>query len=141
MLQQFLRLKMASQMQQGASKGVTESLLADLNQGRSVEVAGYRLSPALALGMAASSLQRPPAVGALGRLVWLEVTSRVPPTLLPASSLLLAQWREAGYAVDSEAVAGPPFWQTVEIEESPALVEATVEYLLQTRSAPVQEAA
>jgi exosortase A-associated hydrolase 2 len=134
LLQQFLRLKMASQMQRGATKGVTEGLLADLAEGRTVEVAGYRLGPALALGMAAASLQRPPSAVGASRLVWLEVTSRVPPALLPASAPLLAQWRDAGYAVASEAVAGPPFWQTVEIEDAPELVRATTACLLQAQS-------
>ncbi len=132
MLQQFLRLKMASQMQQGTNKGVTEALHADLAQGHVVEVAGYRLGPALALGLAAASLQRvPPNDG--GRLVWLEVTSRVPAGLLPASTTVLDLWRQAGYAVGSEAVAGPPFWQTVEIEEAPELVRATIEHLRESK--------
>ena len=131
-LQQFLRLKMASQMQHGASKGVTEGLHAELAQGRAVEVAGYRITPALALGMAAVGLQRPPsAVG--GHLVWLEVTSRVPAALLPASAPILANWQAAGYQVSSQAVAGPPFWQTVEIEDAPELITATVEHLLRSQ--------
>ena len=132
-LQQFLRLKMASQMQHGASKGVTEGLHAELAQGRAVEVAGYRITPALALGMAAAGLQRPPAVAG-GHLVWLEVTSRVPAALLPASAPLLANWQAAGYQVSSQAVAGPPFWQTVEIEDAPELVTATVEHLLRSQA-------
>lgn len=137
MLQQFLRLKMASQMQQGTSKGVTEALHADLAQGQVVEVAGYRLGPALAQGLVAASLQHaPPTPG--GRLVWLEVTSRVPAGLLPASTSILDLWRQAGYSVSSEAVAGPPFWQTVEIEEAPELVRATIEHLGDSRSEHVQ---
>ena len=132
-LQQFLRLKMASQMQQGASKGVTEGLHAELAQGRAVEVAGYRITPALALGMAASGLQRPPpSTGA--NVVWLEVTSRVPAALLPASASVLANWQAAGYQVSSQAVAGPPFWQTVEIEDAPELVTATVQHLLRSQA-------
>lgn len=130
MLQQFLRLKMASQMQQGANKGVTEGLMSDLKQGHSVEVAGYRLSPALALGLAEATLQPPPMGAGKSRLVWLEVTSRVPAALLPAAMPVLAKWRETGYAVSSQALAGPPFWQTVEIEDAPELVKATAEQLL-----------
>ena len=38
--------------------------------------------------------------------------------------------------VSSQAVAGPPFWQTVEIEDAPALVTATVDHLLQSQTAP-----
>ncbi len=149
-LQQFLRLKMASQIQQGQpeidaahdpataprapgkapGKGITEALQADLAQGRFVDVAGYRVGPALAQGLAAATLVQP-APAALGsRLLWLELSSRVPATLLPASVPALAKWQAAGYAVTSAVVAGPPFWQTVEIEDAPALVQATVALVL-----------
>jgi uncharacterized protein len=131
-LQQFLRLKMASQMQQGqpgASKGVTEGLLAELAQGRFVDIAGYRLGPALTQGLAAATLAPPPAK-AQQRLVWLELSSREPTSLLPASQATLNQWQAAGYAVASAAVCGPPFWQTSEIEDAPAMVQASVEHLL-----------
>jgi uncharacterized protein len=161
-LQQFLRLKMAAQMQQaqpdpgghaasstgngsvaapapaaatGQAKGITEALQAELVQGRFVDVAGYRVGPALAQGLAAATLlQAIPATGS--RLVWLELTSRMPGALLPASATALAKWQAAGWQVTSAALAGPPFWQTVEIEEAPALVLATVA-LLQGHPLPV----
>jgi exosortase A-associated hydrolase 2 len=131
-LQQFLRLKMAGQMQQGASKGVTEALRRELDAGQVVDIAGYQLGPALARGLEAATLQPPPAggSGADNRLVWLEVTSREPLALLPAAAAPLAQWRDAGHAVQAHAVAGPPFWQTLEIEEAPALVDASVAAVL-----------
>jgi uncharacterized protein len=176
-LQQFLRLKMASQMQQGQqeqpdhlpppgdngpaaatsatsaatsaatppTKGITEALLTDLAQGRFVDVAGYRLGPAVAQGLAAATLLQPPPAPVPGsRLVWLETTSRMPAALLPASTPALAKWQAAGWAVTSAAVAGPPFWQTVEIEVAPALVQATVAVVLgqalptTTGAAPLQ---
>jgi exosortase A-associated hydrolase 2 len=129
-LQQFLRLKMAGQMQQGASKGVTEALRRDLDAGQTVDIAGYQLGPALARGLEAATLPVPAAGVAGDRLVWLEVTSREPLALLPAAAAPLAQWRDAGHAVQAQAVAGPPFWQTLEIEEAPALVDASVATVL-----------
>jgi uncharacterized protein len=163
-LQQFLRLKMASHMQQGQqgqqdqqgqqgqqdhlapagdtghaaaasiptpTKGITEALLTDLAQGRFVDVAGYRLGPAVAQGLAAATLLQPPPAPVPGsRLLWLETTSRMPAALLPASTPALAKWQAAGWDVASAAVAGPPFWQTVEIEVAPALVQATVALVL-----------
>lgn len=138
-LQQFMRLKMASQMQQGASKGVTEALRRGLDAGQVMDIAGYQLGPVLARGLEAATLQPPPAgsSGADNRLVWLEVTSREPLALLPAAAATLAQWRDAGHAVQAQAVAGPPFWQTLGIEEAPALVDASVAALL----APIPETA
>jgi uncharacterized protein len=129
-LQQFLRLKMASQMQSGAHKGVTEGLLRELANGQAVDVAGYRLGPGVAQGLESASLQVPAGLPPL-RLVWLEVSSREPAALLPASLATQAAWQQAGHQVQAQAVAGPPFWQTLEIEDAPDLVQATVAALAQ----------
>lgn len=125
-LQQFLRLKMASQLQQGATKGLTEALQRELAAGRAVEVAGYRLGAGLARGLAASTLL--PAPGG-ARLCWLEVTTRQPAQLLPGAGAATDAWRAAGFEVGAEPVTGPPFWQTLEIEDAPALVTATLRAL------------
>ena len=95
-LQQFLRLKMASQIQHGTSKGVTEALQRELSAGRAVEVAGYRLGPDIARGLESSSLHPPPGLTPC-RLLWLELSSRDPPSLLPASEAVLELWRAAGH--------------------------------------------
>lgn len=56
-LQQFLRLALAADMLDGtAAGGGTAALMAQLEAGESVEVAGYRLAPALAQGLAGSVL-------------------------------------------------------------------------------------
>lgn len=136
LLQQFLRLKMASQMRDGAAKGVTESLKSELAAGRAVEVAGYELSPGLAAGLQAASLHNPPATGGGARLVWLELSAREPAQLMPAAAAVLSQWQAAGYEVAAQALPGPAFWQTVEIEEAPALLQATVEHLLAEQPVP-----
>jgi len=132
-LQQFLRLKMASQMQQGAAKGLTDGLQKDLAAGRAVEVAGYRLGAGLAQGLAGSTLL--PAPGG-ARVCWFEVTTRLPAQLLPGASPVIEAWRAAGFDVSSQAVSGPPFWQTLEIEDAPELVTATLRALDSCPQAP-----
>ncbi len=122
-LQQFLRLKMAGQLQDGAAKGVTDTLHKELAAGHPVEIAGYRLSASLAQGLAAANL-RPAPQGR--RLHWLEVTPREPAQLLPASAATIDAWRSAGFDVAAGAVSGPSFWQTLDIEDAPALLDATV---------------
>jgi exosortase A-associated hydrolase 2 len=122
-LQQFLRLKMASQIQHGATKGMTDALQRDLAAGRPVEVAGYVLGAGIAQGLAAASLVPPPEGR---RLCWFEVTAREPSELLHGSGPVLNAWRSLGFDVQAQAVNGPPFWQTLEIEDAPALVAATV---------------
>ena len=125
-LQQFLRLKLASQMQQGATKGLTDALQKDLAAGRPVEVVGYRLGAGLSAGLAASALLPVPGGE---RLCWFEVTTRQPEQLLPAAAPVLDAWRDAGFEVESRAVCGPPFWQTLDVEVAPELVTATVQAL------------
>jgi len=124
-LQQFLRLKTAGALGMGDPKAVLEEVRSDLAAGRAVDVAGYRLSAALSAGLESARVE--PAPGQGGRLVWLEVDSRPAPELLPASRSVLAAWQAAGWTCDAAAVAGPPFWSTVEIEDAPLLVRATVE--------------
>jgi len=114
---------MASQMQQGVPKASTDVLQKDLAAGRAVDVAGYILGPAVANGLGASSLVPPPGAN---RLLWLEVSTREPAQLLPAAEQVISAWRSAGCDVRSEVVSGPPFWQTLEIEDAPALVTATL---------------
>jgi exosortase A-associated hydrolase 2 len=123
-LQQFLRLKLAAEIQGGAAKGLMEQLRAQHAAGEAVDVAGYRLAPALAAGLESATVM-PPAQ-AQSRVAWLEVSNREDATLLPASTTAVARWRHAGYHVTTEVINGPAFWQTAEIEESPALIGATV---------------
>lgn len=126
LLQQFLRLKMASGLQRGETAGVTAALRAQLEQGGQVDVAGYPLSSCLALGLEHAELSAPahPA-----QCIWLETSTRDPAALLPASQAPIARWQAAGNAVLALAVQGPAFWQTQEIEDAPALLEATTHAL------------
>lgn len=124
LLQQFLRLAVAAELgAEGGPRTRTEDLRQSLLAGQAVEVAGYTLAPALAAGLDAARLAPVPG---LSQLVWLECSPREEPALLPASLAALDAWRAAGAQVQARAVRGPAFWQTTEIEDAPALVEATL---------------
>jgi exosortase A-associated hydrolase 2 len=129
LLQQFLRLKAAADLQQGEAKGAIEQARRELAAGRYVDVAGYRLPAALATGLEQAVLDPPPPPQApkprAGHVVWIELSTREGATLLPASASKADAWRAAGYAVHSQVVQGPSFWQTQEIEDAPALIEVT----------------
>lgn len=151
-LQQFLRLKTAGAILGGAGEraeneaaggaeratgksaaggtagGATDRLRRQLAQGETVEVAGYVLAPALAGGLERSELLPPPPAS---RCEWIELAARPTAPLSPAAELRLARWRAAGHAVRGTVVAGPAFWQTSEIEEAPALLDATLRVLAQ----------
>jgi uncharacterized protein len=125
LLQQFLRVKAAANLMEGEgrSKGVMDSLRQQLAAGSAVDVAGYSLSPGLAAGLDAATLQPPTQCGG-ARIEWLELSAGA--SASPASERALALWRDARFAVATRIVSGPAFWKTSEIEEVPALVEASV---------------
>ena len=122
-LQQFLRLQMASELLGGDAAGGTEALRTRLAAGDSVELAGYRLSPGLTQGLERARLEPPPGVRLLH---WLDLSPRAEATLAPGSASAVARWREAGCEVHAQVVTGPSFWQTTEIEDAPGLIEATL---------------
>lgn len=127
-LTQFLRLKAAEHLiaQSTEREGVPQ-LKAQLKGGTSVQVAGYSLNPALAVSMDAARLSLPQ--GYRGTVHWLETGRGESGDLLPASVRQISALQASGVEVKARAVAGAPFWQTVEIEECPSLVDATLEAL------------
>ncbi|WP_284615880.1 hydrolase 2, exosortase A system-associated [Aquabacterium humicola] len=134
-LQQFLRIKLAGALMDGgqaAAAGGLADMKRTLDGGGTVDVAGYGLPAAVAKGLDAAKLTVPPKPA---HIVWLDVSSRAEPTLAPAAERFLDDCRAAGHQVDSRIVAGPAFWQTTEIEEAPALLEATTELLCASAAA------
>ena len=150
LLQQFLRLKVAGDLMGGQAKGVMQALRQQLADGSPVEIAGYMLAPALANGMEQALLTPPGHVvngdiaveaGArpAQRLVWLELTTREDASLSPVSTQTIGQWQAAGFQVTSQLVQGPAFWQTTEIEDAPALIQATLTAATTPQSLPQSE--
>lgn len=122
LLQQFLRLKVAGDLLDGKSKGAMTALRHQLASGEVVEIAGYRLSPALAAGLEVATLTPAPY---RGRVEWITLTPRDDGVLSPATERCAAAWREAGFEVNQRSAVGPEFWHTTEIEDAPAAVLAT----------------
>jgi exosortase A-associated hydrolase 2 len=123
-LTQFLRLKVAGEaLGEAKARGSTQALRDELAANHVLEIAGYELGPALASGLDAAKFVNPPAGT---RVVWGEASSQPSPDLSPASRQTVTRLGGSGLRVDAFAVQGPAFWQSVEIEESPALVEETV---------------
>jgi exosortase A-associated hydrolase 2 len=124
-LQQFLRLKVASQLfgDSPSERVGTSQLYDQLVLGNTVEVAGYALSTGLAMGLDAAEVA-PPTTPA--NVAWLEVGPHLPAELTPAAQVRIQSWRAAGHRVAAKAVPGATFWQTQEIAECPELIEATL---------------
>lgn len=133
-LSQFLRLLVAAALHDGSSKAALEAARAALAADRHADVAGYSLSPALAKGLEAARLDPPQAVAAppptaSPRLVWLELGDIADGSLPPASAAAAQAWAAAGFEVQAASLVGPRFWQTVEIEDATALLDATVAHV------------
>lgn len=123
-LQQFLRLKIAGELLDGGAKGAMHRIKAELADGVPVEIAGYTLSPALALGLESAELNMPRGVRCVALV---EISSGTTTELSPAAGARLKTWREAGIEVRGISISGPAFWQTTEIEECPALIDASLQ--------------
>jgi len=128
-LQQFLRLRIAGELmgRSGAERTGTNELHAKLEAGATLDIAGYAVSPGLALGLAAADLV-PCTTGT--RVAWLEISGSEPPEMSPAGQMRVTAWQAAGSEVSAIVVPGLPFWQTQEIAECAALIDATTAAVL-----------
>jgi uncharacterized protein len=133
-LQQFLRLHAGARIV-GASPASAEkaSPAQRLKAGQTVEVGGYEISPALAAGLQGATLELAP--GYNGRVLWLEVSAAQPPVLSPSAHHAGQRMQQRGAQVVQEAVAGPMFWQTQEIEDCEALLQRSIELIAEATPA------
>jgi exosortase A-associated hydrolase 2 len=127
-LDQFLRLRVAASMMDQDRKESTADLRAKFARGEIVQVSGYAIAPRLAAQLDAVRLTE--LIGPhLGQVHWMEVVrSADTPPPVPATKAIDAA-RAAGLQVTLEAVAGEPFWSSVEIVRIPQLIERTVALL------------
>jgi exosortase A-associated hydrolase 2 len=128
-LNQFLRLKAVAAMLDEKSAGTNvKALREQLARGETVEIAGYSISPNLALPLEAAELELP--AGYTGRVLWGEVGMDASnEALSPAAQTRVGRWRESGTNVEARVVGGLPFWQTLEIAECPGLADASRAFL------------
>jgi exosortase A-associated hydrolase 2 len=124
-MQQFLRLKLATQLFGGDNREreSTDDLRQQLMRGEGVEIGGYYLSPALAVAIDKSELSapKPPA-----RVAWFEIVGDAEAPMAPPLQNRLQAWDASGVPVDVHAIEGPAFWQTQELAECQELIGATL---------------
>lgn len=123
-LTQMLRLRMAASMAAG-EKESTGELKERLNDGEVLEIAGYRLSPALADGMQDLSLAGL-RLGRVGRIAWIEVAPQQDRPLMPASQRIIEAWQREGKPVTTRVIACDQFWSTQEIAACPDMVSSAL---------------
>lgn len=126
---QFLRLRLAADMVQGAEvKETTKSMREQLLQGDSLEVAGYRLSSELVLAIDTLDLTRYASVRSIP-IGWIEIVPSLERPLPVPVQQLHDTWQQAGASVDLHRVAGQTFWNTPEITIIPELLQLSASCL------------
>lgn len=125
-LQQFLRLKIAGGIQSGESKGQMERMRAQLAQGKSLEISGYQLSSELSQGLEQAELL---SSVHCSRIEWIELSGNPDGSISPLARTRLDKWQAEGRNARGHLINGPAFWQTAEIAECPALIEASIQIM------------
>lgn len=130
-LTQFLRLRTANAMlgEDAAAQSGTKALRAALQAGETLEIAGYDLTPALALAI--DALPAPDAMIPPVPAHWFEVLGAPGQAPGPAAARVKAAWKARGTQLHVHTVTGAPFWATTAISTCPALLDATVDATLE----------
>jgi len=120
----FLRLKIAADMiKVGGAKEGTKELIGIINNNQSVEIAGYRLSPELALPLYESSLRNIKIDST--NIYWLETTLGDSLVISLASTKMIDSMTRNGANINVFPVKGAQFWSTQEITIAHEFVSAT----------------
>lgn len=127
-LTQLLRLRLAGGLFGDGEKETVSQLRQRLDAGEALEIAGYRLSPALAAGIDVLTLEDLPA-DKVSRIHWIELAPQADRPLMPASQRIIDRWRSGGSPVETSIVACDQFWATQEIAACPAVAETVIQRL------------
>jgi exosortase A-associated hydrolase 2 len=123
-LNQLLRQKvLGAASAADADRTRMKALRERLRAGEALEVGGYDISPRLADGLERAAFDVPREYR--GRIAWFELAPTSPPSLSPAARARAEALRARGVVVAAAALQGPGFWQSTEIEQSDALIEAS----------------
>lgn len=121
---QFLRIRVAAEMERSGGIKSTEELRQMSSRGEAVEVSGYRIGPQLAHDLDRIRLPDAAALAA-AQLLWFEVLPSVDANVGRSSVRCIERYREGGVHIELQSVVGPSFWQLHERVVAPDLVSAT----------------
>lgn len=122
--QQFARIKVAEAMASGV-KLHQKDLEQQLNDGHSVEIGGYPISPDWYHSLLQMQLNLPVVLPQFS-LSWFE-TSQLDNIAIPVQKML--QQLEQQQKVNFVQLNAEPYWQTVELARADALITLTVQQL------------
>lgn len=124
-INQFLRIQLAANMSDGSdtvTASTTQELFEQLNQGQSLEIGGYALTPEMAQSLSSLSLANlyPPSEI---KINWLDISLTEQALLSPGSQRIIKHWKERGVNISAKAIKDVPFWSLQEPEWALSLIE------------------
>ncbi len=130
-LTQFLRLRLANEMlfsrEDTQKASGTNTMRNSLANGKTLEVAGYELTPDLAAAI--DSLKAAELVVRKSPIHWFEIVAESGRSMTPAGAKVVSAWKQSGVDLHVHLVPCVPFWATQEISECPEVVSATTNIL------------
>jgi exosortase A-associated hydrolase 2 len=129
LLQQMLRTQTASQWLSGtpSSTARMQHARGPWEDGKSVTIAGYTISPELAQALGEAKLAPPDdRPVAPGHLVWLESSPTGEAEFGPGALRQMDLWSSRGWRISNERVRSPAFWHSISSEDAPELLQASL---------------
>ncbi len=127
-LTQFFRIRLAMLMDRGEQKETTQQMRQQLQQGHNIEVAGYTITPEIAIALDTKKISVYQDIEI--PMDWFEVVMDGEGAFSLASQKIIAAWRQRGITVNTYSYQGPAFWQLHERELTPELLEKTTTLFL-----------
>ncbi|MCW8890535.1 MAG: hydrolase 1, exosortase A system-associated [Sedimenticola sp.] len=124
-LSQFLRLRVAASLYSHKKQQVSD-LINLLYQGKEIEVAGYTLNPDLFKQLESIKLEDYLPDERVS-VSWIEIAARNDSGLLASSQAIVEHWKNNRVTVLAQSVPGMSFWNALEPELLPQLIDATME--------------
>lgn len=128
-LTQFLRIRIAAEIEQSGGAKSTDSLRNLAATAGSVDVSGYRLNGRLVQDL--DNLRLPDSERlAHIEVSWCEVLPAADSNVQRANAKALEEWQQGGVKVKLARVVGPSFWQVHERATVPELLAVTTRFML-----------
>lgn len=123
---QFLRIRVAADLEQPNGIKTTDELRRQSAQGQLIEISGYSVGSQLAREL--DEVRLPPVAQLQGkRVLWFETLASADASVTTASTKTIETLQAAGVAVQLHSVIGPAFWQVHERMDAPELLQSTTD--------------
>jgi len=127
-LTQFLRIRIAASLEREEEATTVAQFVEQIDQGKSVQVAGYDISPGLFNGIMSASLEHHLDLIDIP-VLWINTLASEERKVPRVEINLEKKWRANGGDITLSTVIGPSFWAAHERSLATDLVSATIDYI------------